>query len=253
MNLAKSKVILKKINTLHENIELGEGMSKIEKDLFLDYIKELYEIVLDSKSKKDKKSKHTSLEKEMKAVAPTPKITEVPKVEVMPTPIDNTKVVSAVIDPELEIVKSEPATMSTAQPEPASQASGVHNPAPPRYTSKPAAAPVSSPIKKVDPEIAALFDQTEMDKTSYRFSQTPIADITKAMGINERILTVNLLFNKDQQDFNYVTSKLNYFPTFEEASTYLMNEVADKYEWASGTKRSKAIDFIKLVRRKYNQ
>ena len=64
MNLAKSKVVLKKINTLYESLELGDEISKIEKDLLLDYVKELYESVLDLPSKKDKKKK--SLESRIK-------------------------------------------------------------------------------------------------------------------------------------------------------------------------------------------
>jgi len=233
MNLAKSKVILKKINTLHDNIVLGEGMSKIEKDLFLDYIKELYEIVLDGKQKKEKKGKkaldaeykrsHEKVEKkeEVKDVVVNAVIEEVPDLNI----------------PELRT--SVPSKTSAAMP------NGIHSDGSSKTSD-------DVTITTIDPEISALFDEELIDKTAYRFSQTPISDITKAMGINERILTVNLLFNKDQQDFNYVATKLNYFNSFEEASNYLRSEVAGKYDWANNAKKSKAIEFIKLIRRKYN-
>ena len=243
MNLAKSKVILKKIKTLHDNIELGEGMSKIEKDLFLDYLKELYEIVLDGKHKKEKKPKYSLVSDLKKSSSTKDKENNVNEFERLVEKEDvKTKKPKA---SEQEMVEIEETTSNaTLEPKP----NGVHKESSQNGINEGTTSTVSS----IDPEILALFDEEIIDKTSYRFSQTPISDISKAMGINERILTVNLLFNKDQQDFNYVAAKLNYFNTFAEASNYLKTEIADKYEWAHNTKRSKAIEFIKLVRRKYN-
>ena len=48
MNLTKSKVVLKKINTFHDQILLSGQMSKIEKDLFLDYLREMYDLIIEN-------------------------------------------------------------------------------------------------------------------------------------------------------------------------------------------------------------
>ena len=239
MNLAKSKLVLKKINNLYDSLELGDEISKIEKDLLLDYIKELYEMVIQIENKKDKKSKNPiELEKSFKKK-------EKKKNQIRTEEVEES-IPSSPVKENIEVTFEE----VLAESEPiiekiSSNGNGVHLKAEPIVNSAP------SPIKKVSPELESLFDESIINQVDYRFSQTPITDITKAMGINERLLIINLLFNKDQQDFNYITSKLNYFNSFDEATQYLKSEVADKYDWANVEKREKAIEFIKLIKRKY--
>lgn len=48
MNYEKSKVLLKKINALHEAMSHGEGSNSLERDLFLQYIRTLYEVMSDT-------------------------------------------------------------------------------------------------------------------------------------------------------------------------------------------------------------
>jgi len=252
MNLAKSKVVLKKINNLYDNLELSDDISRIEKDLLQDYVKELYELVLEigtkeGKSKKDKNKKKASVVPSVQKIVEEPRVetpkvkNKEPKIEI-DTP-DEVTVEYDLVEQNLEEV------MSTIDPLPQPTTNGVHHIQEAIAPVTPVA-PVSS-VKKIAPEIEGLFDSSIIDQVDYRFSQTPITDVTKAMGINERMLVVNLLFNKDQQDFNYITSKLNYFATFEEAANYLKTEVAGKYDWATVDKKDKAIEFIKLVKRKY--
>ena len=241
MNLAKSKVVLKKINTLYESLELGDEISKIEKDLLLDYVKELYEAVLELPSKKGKKHKK-SLEHEMKKKAKSED-----EMEFIPLPESENvkKKIEPALEEKLELVEEVIDTVVSTK-----SSNGIHSKIS-NVDNAPANAvltPVSNPVS---PEIENLFDPAKLNQSDYRFSQTPITDITKAMGINEKLLMINLLFNKDQQDFNYVASKLNYFNTFEEASKYLKSEVAGKYDWSHVDKKEKAIEFIKLIKRKY--
>lgn len=244
MNLAKSKVVLKKINTLYESLELGDDISKIEKDLLLDYVKELYECVLDLPSKKDKKGKK-SLENRIKKKE---------KREDSFEPIPTAKIEIAEVadieedEDQMELVEAEPESYKSSMK--TSNTNGFHIDTKTPITEKPVEKP--KPVTpSVSPEIERLFDPSILNQSAYRFSQTRIKDITKAMGINEKLLMINLLFNKDQQDFNYVASKLNYFDSFEEASKYLKLEVASKYEWGHVDKKEKAIEFIKLIKRKY--
>jgi hypothetical protein len=234
MNLAKSKVVLKKINTLYESLELGDEISKIEKDLLLDYVKELYEAVLELPSKKGKKYKK-SLEHEMKKKARS-------EHEMEFIPIPESEKVKKKIEPAFEEVIDTVANTKSSN--------GIHSKIS-SVDNAPTNAVLTPVNNPVSPEIENLFDPAKLNQSDYRFSQTPITDITKAMGINEKLLMINLLFNKDQQDFNYVASKLHYFNTFEEASKYLKSEVAGKYDWSHVDKKEKAIEFIKLIKRKY--
>ncbi|MDG2449599.1 MAG: hypothetical protein P8M34_08165 [Saprospiraceae bacterium] len=244
MDLAKSKVVLKKINSLYQSLELGDEISKIEKDLLLDYVKELYESVLDLPSKKGKKHKKSLDQISKKKEKPETVFQPIPeaKVDLIKKPK------KSVLRDELEEVD---ASFDNIEPHtPTSNGvQGILGSAEPSSTT--ATSSNTSPSVSVAPEIENLFDSSVLDKSDYRFSQTPISDITKAMGINEKLLMINLLFNKDQQDFNYVASKLNYFHNFEEASKYLKTEVAAKYKWSHVDKKEKAIEFIKLIKRKY--
>ncbi|MEE9373878.1 MAG: hypothetical protein V3V00_12580 [Saprospiraceae bacterium] len=240
MNLAKSKVVLKKINTLYQSIELSDEISKIEKDLLRDYVKELYESVLEVSPKKVKKNKKSFGNEDKKE-----------KKKARETEIANGK--DEILGRKIEITASEveleEATFDIIDT--GVQSSNGFHQAATSVLPIPQPASTISEVAKVSPDIERLFDPSILSHADYRFSQSPIADITKAMGINERLLIVNLLFNKDQQDFNYVAQKLNYFSTFEEASQFLKIEVAQKYEWGNSSKKEKAIDFIKLVKRKY--
>lgn len=72
------------------------------------------------------------------------------------------------------------------------------------------------------------------------------------MGLNERIFTVNELFGGDQSVFDNIVATLNELRTFADAKNYLIQNVAGKYNWASKDRKSKAKNFIKLVKRRYN-
>jgi len=226
MNLTKSKVVLKKINTFHDQILLSGQMSKIEKDLFLDYLREMYDLIIENNENINEISlqplKHLD-------------IIEDNTLEVKEEKIIDSKEEKLPKDDNPEESKLYPKMNGRAKEDPKS---GVVE-------------EVSVGDKKVNPGIESLFADESIESLSYRLSHTPISDVTKAMGINEKILIINRLFDKDQQEFNYVTAKLNYFNSFEEACNYLKTEVAVKYDWDSVAKRSKAIDFIRLVRRKY--
>jgi hypothetical protein len=234
MNLAKSKVILKKINTLHENILLSGSMSKIEKDLFIDYVKELYELVLEEEESSDHSNSGKWSEE------------KVAEVEIERKVVDDIRNTSS--HQVQELPKEAPKYQQVEAQAPPRNGNGYASNALKEIPVE----TVKKPEKSIDPAIESLFTDDSIEHSSYRFSQSPISDISKGMGINEKILTINQLFNRDQQEFNYIATKLNYFNTFSEACSYLKTEVAPKFDWASETNRAKAIDFIRLVRRKYS-
>ena len=86
---------------------------------------------------------------------------------------------------------------------------------------------------------------------SEKLAAQPIRDLTKAMGLNEKFLTRDELFGKDNDAFNSALTKLNGFSSFEHATGFLA-ELATKYGWTKRGKKKKAQIFIKLVRRRYN-
>ena len=129
-------------------------------------------------------------------------------------------------------------------------------------------APPSSPTKKTEPparpappqqeeeeeeeELENLFEHHQAREISEKLSELPIQDLGKAMGLNEKIFTINELFDGDQEAFKNAIQVLNSLSTFEEAKHYLVREVALRYNWAISDRKNKAKNFIKLVRRRYS-
>lgn len=219
MDFSKSKLLLKKINAIHDSVEaFGSGFSQLEKDLILQYLRELYECI----NLTDEKTASIA---QAKSAPVTPSI-ETPIVRAATQPI----VASS--------ISSNGSTNGTA---PTSNGTTAH-----------VAPPIEKPKKvKIDPELDELFEESNLNDLSQRFANAPIKDIGKAMGINERILTINELFKGDQQSFQSTADALNACANFEEAKAYLINGIATKNDWVSNKRKKKAAVFIKLIRRRY--
>ena len=120
----------------------------------------------------------------------------------------------------------------------------------------PPAPPVAKPEVKPSPATSSpaleeLFATEAVTELSDKLSLAPISDLTKAMGLNERIFTVNELFGGDNAEFQTMITSLNGLSSFDEAKSVLMRSVAQKYDWGAPGKVKKAKTFIKLVQRRY--
>jgi hypothetical protein len=104
---------------------------------------------------------------------------------------------------------------------------------------------------KIDESLEELFSIEEATELSHKLSLTPIKDLKKSMGINEKIFTVTELFNGDQKLFDECLTALNDFKNFEEAKKFLAIGPASDFDWSEKSKQKKAKTFIKLVHRRY--
>ena len=219
MDFSKSKVLLKKINALHESAEaFDQNFSTLERDLMLQYLRDLYACVLGKEEKNN-----SDLPKSEDKTAKKDKI-KVDLEEPIVERIDNSVKNDISNGHFTESVVAAP-NISTAKK-----------------------AVVKSPIK---PELEALFYDAGQLDDSNRFGNIPVKDVEKSMGINERILTINELFNGDQRQFQEVAQKLNSMASYEEATEFLQKDIAEKNEWSSDKKRKKAEIFLNIVRRRY--
>lgn len=78
---------------------------------------------------------------------------------------------------------------------------------------------------------------------------SPLSDLTKAWGLNEKMLVIKDLFHDDFNAFNQTVDTINKMTTFEEAKAYLIPNIVLKYEWNDVAKFKKASDFVKQVKR----
>jgi len=243
MNLQQANIILKKINRLYESMILDSKIDIHEQKLMLSYIQQL----------------HTSFSDDELPVIPK----KVTKTVTTPTPPAVTTITPPVVTPAPKVIKTvtpppPPAEVKVTPPVvivPPTPQPKVEQPVVAASTpTAPTPAPVKPAPKKVaiPEDVEILFAEDGNPKElSERLAAQPIRDLTKSIGINEKILTTNELFSKDSVSFNDALYKLNNFKNFEEATPFLA-ELATKYGWTKRNKKKKAQIFIKLIKRRYN-
>lgn len=237
MNLQQAKITLEKINRLYQSITLDSTIDEHEQQLMLNYIRQFY-----------KAFSGEAIEDEAPKVIKTPRVI---RKTVEPTPV-----IQEIAVPQFT-PEPEPAPVVKPTPTPEPVSAPVERPV--REHTPPPATPIpvyqaderpeSLPVESDDYE--ELFEMPAAKELSDRLSSTPIRDLTKAISINEKILTCNELFAKDKNRFNDALKTLNGFSSFTEARPYLAN-LASEFGWDKKSAKKKAQVFIKLVRRRYN-
>jgi hypothetical protein len=83
-----------------------------------------------------------------------------------------------------------------------------------------------------------------------RMQFKPIENLKAAIGVNEKFLFVNELFNGDLQAYNEAVHKLNAYPSIHEAFEFL-NHLTTQYNW-DGQRSADTIEkFANLVQRRF--
>ncbi len=95
------------------------------------------------------------------------------------------------------------------------------------------------------PERASLNDQIEA-KSNIVEKGSPISDISKAIGLNDRLLFINEIFEGNDELFQQTIAKLNDMDNFDNAVAYIKSVVP---HWDPDSKTSKL--FLSIIRRHY--
>ena len=215
MDLKKVKASLAQIQSLISHIEQRQQPSStIEKDLLLDYVKQLYADILDIQQTQSVTQATVTPDP-----APTPK--SQPTFEIVEPPQPT---VPNIIDIDIDEPTPPPPIVKTPTPRPSrpNQTKGIEQ----------------------------LFEYKKATELSEKLSSAPIDDLTKAMSINDRLLYMNELFGRDNDALNESLKLLNKYEKLEEAKGLIAN-LADQYQWLDEDRLDIAQSFIKLIRRKY--
>ncbi len=142
-----------------------------------------------------------------------------------------------------------------------SQAQPKVNTPPPPPVVEQKVTPPPAPVAKVSPPPVAptnnvnaafsLFESATSAENADKWGSTPIADLGKSIGLNDRISMITVLFSNDQHAFNNALTQLNTIGDFEQAKDYMMRNLVTVYNWNQGNKLERAQQFINLVRRRY--
>lgn len=253
--------LLDKINHLHANLTATNGViSRLERDLMLDYLKDLYEAIAEvTPSHSAPVAKNIPVVKE-------PSLVDRPAVVIAPTPAEPAPVVAPKIEPlpSVTVHIPEPMTpVAPVEPQPAPEIVEMIAP-PPIVTPKPAVTP-PIPVLQAEPAQASttpvetkpsangmsvIFEAQKSTDLSDRLGDAPIQDLNRALGFNEKYLICNQLFGGDFNVFYQTMQQLNQFSQFSQAQQ-LLSPLAHKHNWAEEEKKEQAQAFIKLVRRRY--
>jgi len=232
MNLDKTAKALKKINRLYDIInDIGEA-SATEIDLLKAYAKDLYESLADDDEMVNNKTAK-ELEKKRKKEEKKQRKEEEKK---------------AAAEAEAR-AKKEAEEKAAKNPEISEQNISKPQPAASSATDTKMAAPAAP--SGFSTEMVELFEVDAVSELSDKLSSSPIKDLTKAMGINEKIFTVNELFGGNQDEFNNLMTAMNGLGSYDEAKGVLMKSAASKYDWDAPGKQKKARTLIKLIQRRF--
>ena len=242
MNHKKIKKQINKINAFFESITADDEVSKIEKDLLLSYVSKLYESILVNDASviaaprieaKQSNPIPVAVKKVEEAIIPERKPFE--RAEVAQPVVQETKAEAPIQEKVVQEAIVEKAPIIT------------------KVVVKPAA-PVEEESINVDlsENMLSIFERSGGTEISDKLGSLPIKDLTKSMGINERMFTITELFGGNQDKFKSVMSHLNKLNGFDEAKEYLINGIATELEWDSDVKYKKADKFVKLVQRRFS-
>jgi len=80
-----------------------------------------------------------------------------------------------------------------------------------------------------------------------KLRQQPITDLKAAIGLNQKFLFMNDLFEGENEKFNDAINKINSFKTLQEALAYIDSEISSAWD----KENSSVINFMDLVERRF--
>ena len=94
-----------------------------------------------------------------------------------------------------------------------------------------------------------LADASESKSIAEKLKSQPIPDLIAAIGINQKFLFMNDLFDGERDEFHNSLGELNKFDSFLDADNYIRNNLMSKYSW--DMESPSAIRFMELIERRY--
>jgi hypothetical protein len=114
-----------------------------------------------------------------------------------------------------------------------------------------APAPKKEVHETISANAASLNDTLKQTKTDLgdSLTESPIRDLRKAIGINDRFLYINELFRGDESMYERSIKTINSFSILPEAEYWIQRELKTKIGWSDSNEIVK--QFIQLVRRRF--
>ena len=228
MDFQKSKLFLDKLNREFARLSKDpDNVVRLDVDIMASYVRDLYDALYDS-----------PVAPLPVSVKPEPAPRREPMPELTPEPAP-----PPVREPEAPAAVPEiPAT----RPEKEKKEVSVPRPAPIVSTSF-----ASDKIEVHDADTEALFEEKVARELSDRLSELPIADLKKAIALNDKLLFTRELFGGQGATFDSAVSDINGMGSFADAQHYMVRQCVKRFEWSEPKRIETAKSFIRLVRRRF--
>ena len=241
---------IKELESRALHIKKNKEISKIDMDLLLQRVRELYDQLL-MFDQQGFSSKRTSASMDTEPIQSRPE--------------PETNVATELQEPEKNIEKEEEDTLEYIE----QKDDNTEKKASPQTETKKSEAPQPKDSKKAKPiketqaskssqEVVAdkyqnkktyrhdnLAQQQSKNDLSSMMQSKPISDLTKAIGVNDKFHFIRELFDGNRDHYHEAIQLLNEIPTFEEAQTYL-HETFD-WNWEDPVTKK----FLELIKRKF--
>ena len=103
-------------------------------------------------------------------------------------------------------------------------------------------------VRENVPTLSDVLERTEDNSLAARLQRKPVSDLISAIGINDKFLFLNELFNGSMEKYNKSIRSLNSFSTLLGAKTY-MSELQIEFQWDCNSDAYKKLN--DLVERRF--
>lgn len=148
-------------------------------------------------------------------------------------------------DGSLEVLEEKPETEN--KPSTFNFQPSTPNPQPSTFNSKPGLSNESN-TKAETSSLNQKLSATQQPTLAEKLQKKPIADLRAAIGLNQKFLFMNDLFEGENSTYNEAIAKLNAFSNVDEAKNYLL-ELGTRYKWT--LENENVLTFTELVERRY--
>jgi len=225
MDKEKARVLIHKINALYKNIDANTlGVSPLERDLMLSYLRQFYETIALSQSQPK------ATQSEVQPIIEVPPLKEEQPIK------------------EVQSLKEEKRETGLLGRE-----RGVGNFEPEKKTPEPVVHEmIPQPVEPAsDSELAHLFIWQEPSNLAERLASQAISNLSfSTFSMNERLLYTNDLFEKNNAEMEEAVKMLNNFTHFDQAKVFLLN-IGRQHDWHKEDRKEAAKSFINTVRRRF--
>jgi len=251
----KISVLIEKINYLFHSIQMNGGsINKIDKDLLLNYVRELYELTLaipadqqpNMMQQLPPQYQQPQYQQPMQQLAPQ----QMQQQPIPQQPIQQPQY----FPPQQQMPSQINNALQQGYQQPPNPSEEILHPAGPSiqqsfsgkqqqktvadiYSTQSAKQTVSEKIGKPQRELA--------DK----LRKTPIKDLKVFIGLNKRFSYINFLFNNDSRLYDEAIEKINGAPNYDEAMDYIENTLKQRLHWNQTDEM--VMEFYNIVERRF--